>query len=287
MTAIRLALLLLLLTGCGTLPQPFFGRPGTNATRLAQPPPSRLSIPTPSESLLPAAGATAWAAAVADALAAEDIPATTGSRPREWSLGMTAELRGTDVIPTYTIRDPANVVMGTSESPPIAAATWSAAAPATLTAAAKTAAPAIASLLGRIEAAAKQSDPNSLLNRPARIWFTGVTGAPGDGNTSLPAQMRAKLTALGLIIQDDARGADFSLAGVVETAPGLAGTIRIEVQWTVADARGERGRILQLNEVPPATVSRFWGDVAVAVASEAAGGVRDVITNAGGRKPDA
>lgn len=283
---LRSALLLLLLVGCGNLPQPFLGNPGATATRLAQPPPSRLSIPTPSQSLLPAAAAAAWATAVADALTAEDIPAVTGSRPKEWSLGMTAELRGPDVIPVYTVRNPTGEIMGTNESPPISAAAWAAASTATLQAAAKTAAPGIATLLGRIEAAAKQSDPNSLLNRPARIWFTGVTGAPGDGNTSLPAQMRKKLAALGLIIQDDARGADFSLAGTVAAVPGVGGTIRIEVQWIVADGRGERGKILQLNEVPPAAVNHYWGDVAVAVATEAAGGVRDVILNAGGRKPD-
>ena len=86
--------MLLLLAGCGTLPQPFLGRPGATATRLAQPPPSRLSVPVPSQSLLPNAAAAAWAAAMADALTAEDIPAVTGSRPREWSLGMTAEMRG-------------------------------------------------------------------------------------------------------------------------------------------------------------------------------------------------
>lgn len=281
----RSFLLLLMLAGCGNLPQPFLGRPGATATRLSQPPPSRLSVPVPAQSLLSDAAAAAWASATADALTAEDIPAVAGSRPREWSLGLVAELRGADVIPIYTIRNPANETMGTSESPPIRAAEWSQGSATTLAAAAKTAAPGIASLLGRIEAAAKQSDPNSLLNRPAKIWFTGVTGAPGDGNTSLPAQMRAKLTALGLIIQDDARGADFSLAGTVDAAPGLAGTVRIEVQWTVSDAQGERGRILQLNEVPPIAVSRNWGDVAVAVATEAAGGVRDVILNAGGRKP--
>ena len=281
----RSFLLLLMLAGCGNLPQPFLGRPGATATRLSQPPPSRLSVPVPAQSLLSDAAAAAWASATADALTAEDIPAVAGSRPREWSLGLVAELRGADVIPIYTIRNPANETMGTSESPPIRAAEWSQGSATTLAAAAKTAAPGIASLLGRIEAAAKQSDPNSLLNRPAKIWFTGVTGAPGDGNTSLPAQMRAKLSALGLIIQDDARGADFSLAGTVDAAPGLAGTVRIEVQWTVSDAQGERGRILQLNEVPPIAVSRNWGDVAVAVATEAAGGVRDVILNAGGRKP--
>ena len=39
---------------------------------------------------------------------------------------------------------------------------------------------------------------------------------------------------------------------------------------------------MQLNEVPARSLDRFWGDVAVVVATEAAGGVRDVIINAGG-----
>lgn len=280
-------LLCLLLAGCGTLPQPFLGRPGATAERLAQPPPSRLSILVPAQSLLTDAGAEAWATAMADALTAQEIPAVSGARARrgEWSLGLEAALQGRDVVPTYTVRNPAGEVQGTSQAPPIPAAQWETASRVVLQAAAKEAAAGIVSLLGRIEAARKQSDPSSLLNRPARVWFTGVSGAPGDGNTSLAAQMRTKLTALGLVVQDDAKGADFSLAGTVVAAPGLAGTTRIEVQWLVSDGQGERGRILQLNEVPPATVNRYWGDVAVVVAAEAAGGVRDVVVNAGGRKP--
>ena len=275
------------LGACGTLPQPFLGRPGATAERLSQPPPSRLTIPVPSQSMLNDAGAANWASAMAEALIAQDIPAVTGLRARqkEWTLTLDAVLRGQDVVPSYTVRNPAGEIMGVSEAPPIPVANWATSDPGMLQAATKNAALGVVSLLGRIEAAQKQSDPNSLLNRPARVWFTGVTGAPGDGDTSLAAQMRTKLTNLGIVVQDDAKGADFSLAGTVATVPGLAGTIRIEVQWTIADGKGERGRILQLNEVPPATVNRFWGDVAVVVAAEASVGVRDVIVNAGGRKP--
>jgi hypothetical protein len=37
-----------------------------------------------------------------------------------------------------------------------------------------------------------------------------------------------------------------------------------------------------LNEVPAGTLNGLWGDVAFVVAEEASGGIRDVITNAGG-----
>ena len=278
-------LVLLTLSACGDLPQPFLGRPGANALRLAQPPPSRLAVPSPTQSLLPDAAADAWAGAVAEALAAVDIPATTGrTRRGEWSLALTAEVRGNAVVPSYAIHNPAGDSQGVSEGAPVPVRAWAGGKPEVLKAAAVQAAPGIASLLGRIDAARRQSDPNSLQNRPARIHLAGVTGAPGDGNRSLPAQMRAKLSALGLVVQDTVKDADYILAGDVRTAPGANGSTRIELQWIVTDARGERGRILQLNEVPRGSLDRYWGDVAVVVAEEAAGGVRNVVVNAeGGR----
>ncbi len=278
---------LLALAGCGDLPQPFLGHPGATAERLAQPPPSRLAVLPPEQSLLPDAGANAWAGAVADALRTEEVPATTASTRHgsDWRLVLSAEVRGAEVVPSYAVQNPSGEPQGVSEGAPVSAAAWAGGDPAVLKAAAVQAAPGIASLLSQIEAARRQSDPNSLLNRPARIYFTGVTGAPGDGNSSLPLQMRTKLGAMGLVIQDAANGADFSLAGQVQTASGAKGTMRIELQWIVSDSKGEeRGRIVQLNEVPPGTLDRYWGDVAVAVAQEAAGGVRDVVLNASGAR---
>lgn len=279
--------LLLVLAGCGDLPQPFLGRPGATAERLAQPPPSRLSVPPPQQSLLPDAAADLWAGAVAQALLAEEVPAVAdrARRRSDWTLVLSAEVRGRDVVPSYAVQNPSGVSQGFSEGAPVPMAAWAGGSPDVLRAAAAQAAPGITSLLNRIEAARRQSDPTSLQNRPARIYFSGVTGAPGDGNQSLPAQMRTKLTGLGLVVQDAANQADFSLAGQVQTASGAKGSLRIELQWIVLDSRGvERGRIVQLNEVPPGTLDRFWSDVAVVVADEAAGGVRDVVLASDGSR---
>ena len=282
--------LLLLVSACGSLPQPFFGQPGAAARRLSQPPPSRLAVAPPTQGLLPEDAAAAWASAVADALVAMEIPAVAGGQAggrgagRDWRLALAAEWRDGAVVPSYAVLNPAGERQGVSEGQPIAMQAWAEASPATLRLAAADAAPGVASLLSRIEAARRQSDPNSLVNRPARIAFTGVTGAPGDGNASLPAQMRTRLAGLGMVVQDTAKDADFSLVGEVRLAPGSKGAQRVEIQWIVEDATGtERGRILQLNEVPPGTLDRHWGDVAVVVAEEAAGGVRDVVTAQGGR----
>ena len=282
-------LLLFLLVSCGDLPQPFFGRPGAQGALLAQPPPSRLAVQYPAQSLLPDSGAVAWATEVAAALVDQEIPAdarlsarSSSSARGEWSLVLTAELRGETVVPSYTITNPAGVLQGSTEGAPVPAAQWATGSPQVLKAAAGQAAPGIATMLNRIEAARRQSDPNSLQNRPTRIYIAGVTGAPGDGARSLPAQLRKKLEAAGLLVQDSPKDADFEVKGEIQTAPGANGSTRVELQWIISDSRSERGRILQINEVDPRAINPYWGDTAVAVATEAAGGVKDVIINATG-----
>jgi hypothetical protein len=283
----RLFLLILLsLAACGGLPRPFEGNPGANALRLAAPPPARLAVPPPSAGVLPDAQATLFAAALADALAAQDVPAVAEpAREGDWRLAIATEPRGGMVVPLYTIEDPAGTEQGSTEGLPIASASWTEAAPATLKQAAADAAPRLAALLTSIEAARHESNPSSLANHLTRLAFRGVTGAPGDGNQSLARQMRSELAKLGEVVQDTDAGADFVLAGAVTTTPTANGQMRVEIQWIVDDASGaERGKVVQLNEIPGGTLDHYWGDVAVVVAHEAAGGVRDVILNQTGAK---
>ncbi|MDP9095366.1 MAG: hypothetical protein M3N26_02225 [Pseudomonadota bacterium] len=274
---------LLLLSGCGGLPQPFFGNPGREGALLAAPPPARLAVPVPAQSLLTDAGSQAWAQATAAALAENALPASYGPAHRgDWTLQLAATMRGQDVIPSYEVLDANGVSQGTSQGTPLAASAWSTADGPTLQAAAAQAAPGIDSLLTRIQAARLHADPTSLQNRPARVYVAGITGAPGDGDRSLDAQIKLKLANYGITVQDTATGADYRLRCEVHTAPGSGGQVKVELQWIVDDSRGERGRVVQLNEVPGGTLDRFWGDVAVVAADQAAGGIKDVLFNAAG-----
>lgn len=275
-------LALLILSGCGALPQPFFGNPGRQGARLAEPPPGRLAVPVPSQSLLTEDGATVWAAAVAEALVQREVPAVSGSFPRgrEWTLAMTAAVQGGNVVPHYAIQNPAGDVQGAADGPPVPARAWAGGDPATLKAAATAAAPGIAGLLDRMEAARMQADPTSLANRPARVFLAGVVGAPGDGNKSLADQIKLRMTQEGLVVQETPSGADYQVHGEVTSAPAPGGQLKLELLWLVNDARGERGKILQVNQVPQGQIVPFWGDVAVAAAQEAGTAVKRVITNA-------
>ncbi len=275
------AFALALLAGCGSLPQPFAGNPGATARRLAQPPPARLAVPAPTNALLTDAASVAYQKAVVAALQTEEVPAVADiARVGDWRLTATAEVRGDKVVPIFTVEDPDGVAKGSTEAAAMDAAAWAQASPPVLEQVAVASAPAIAALLTRIEASRRMSDPNSLVNRPVRIYVPDVVGAPGDGNRQLARQLRLQMPQTGEIVQDSANGADFTVRGDVKTATGAGGSERIEIRWIISDSQGrEAGQIVQLNEVPPGSLDRYWGDAALSVAQQAAGGVRDVIQN--------
>lgn len=288
-----LAMLLLLLASCGGLPRPFEGYPGATAARLAQPPPARLSVSPPRAALLPDQASSQFADAMAEALSGQDVPAiATTPRKGDWRLEMTAQLgdgaQASEVIPLYTVFDSTGEQAGVQQGQPVAARLWSQGSLATIRTVAADAAPGIADLLSRIEAARRASDPNSLINRPAKLVVPDVTGAPGDGDRQLARQMRLALAGLGMLVQDVAPKdgqTDFTVAGKVVAVPIAGKMTRIEIQWIVSNPKGdERGRIVQLNEVPAGSLDRFWGDVAMVVASEAAGGVKDVVARQTGAR---
>lgn len=271
--------LLALLAGCGDLPRPFQGKPGATARLLSQPPPARLAVPTPTNARLSAAAAKAYADAVTAELVAREVPAVAGPpHPGDWTLDLGAELHGNQVTPAFTVTDPQGKKQGSTEGPPIDAAAWSSGNPAVLHQEAAASGLPIATLLTSIDAARRHSDPNSLLNRPPRVLVADVTGAPGDGNLALTRQMRRILPQQGEQVVDKPEGADFTVAGEVRTSPGPNDTTRVEIAWQITDAQGhDLGKVVQLNDVPKGTLEGVWGDVAVVVAQEAAGGVKNVI----------
>ena len=82
-------------------------------------------------------------------------------------------------------------------------------------------------------------------------------------------------------MQELADGAAFAVTAEVTVVPAAPGLQRVEIQWIVSRRDGhELGRVLQLNEVPSASIARTWGDIAFAAANEAAGGVQTIIRNA-------
>jgi hypothetical protein len=281
-------LLVVLLAGCG-LPRPFAGHPGATARRLSQPPPARLAVISPTGALLDDKAAATLTTAVALALAAREVPALAEPAQKDdWRLVLAATAQNGQVVPDYTVLNPKGVSQGSVRGDPVDAAVWTTGDPVALAKIASQAATPIAALLTRIEAARQRSDPNSLLNRAIRVVVLPVTGAPGDGDAALLRQMRRELPKFGLVVEESPDKADFTIAGAVAITPKGANE-GVEITWSVHDAqKHDLGKVSQLHDVPKGTLAGFWGDVAVVVAEQAAGGVNDVILNGTGkRKPRA
>ncbi len=275
----------LLLAACGDLPMPFKYNPGATALRLAAPPPTRLAVPTPGRAMLADDGAIRFATDLAAALDDQAVPAEAIRPVRgDWQLQTTATLTGVDVVPHFTVLTPTGAVRGSVDGKPVSAAAWANADAATLKAEADAAGPDIADLLTGIRAAEREADPHSLMHRPAKVFFAGVTGAPGDGNDALADAMRRELPMHGDIEVDDAKSADYTLAAHVVLSEPKNGQQEVELDWRVTDPAGhEAGKVSQLNAVASGTLNGRWGEVALAAASEAAGGVHEVIDRHSGR----
>jgi hypothetical protein len=280
-------LLPLSLAACGTLPQPFYGDPGVEGAKLAVPPAPVLYVPAPGAALLDHQAATLFAQDVASALAADDVPTLPGAGgDKTWRLVTTAKLSGSNVIPSYQVLGPGDKSYGTQAGAPVPAAAWANGDATALSQAAATDSVAITHLLAAVNATIQGSDPNSLENRVPRVFMGAVTGAPGDGNTSLALNMTRDLPGPDTEVVKDPARADFTVTGLIKTQPDKNGQILVELDWSVTDAYHRKiGQVTQLHDLSPQDIEPYWGDVAAAAATEAAGGVNEVISNAILHKP--
>jgi len=269
------------LSACGTLPEPFYGDPGVEGAKLATPPAPVLIIPPPDNAMLADDSAKLYASDLANALANLDVPSI--ARPvqkTDWRVTTTAQLNGTTVIPHYAITGPDGKLYGSEDGAPVAAQGWANGDPTALNKAANADALTLTKLLEQVNAQVQQSNPRSLENRPPVVFFSGVTGAPGDGDNALALNMKRDLPPLGVQQTSSPAQADYTVNGVVKTKPDTGGQMLVEIDWLVRDSNNRIvGQVTQLHDLNPEDIIPYWGDVAAAAAAEGAGGIHTVIVN--------
>jgi hypothetical protein len=274
--------LLLPLAACGTLPEPFYGNPGPNGARLAIPPAPVLMVPTPGGAMLDDSSAQTYAQDLATQLANFDVPSIAGpAQKTDWRVVITAKLAAGSVVPAYDIIGPDKKNYGAENGAPVPAAAWANGDTTALQTAAATDAKTLSALLVGINARVQGSNPNSLENRPSRVFMGAVTGAPGDGNSSLKLGMTRDLPDSHSKLVSNPANADFLITGNIRTQPDGKGNLLVELDWSVADSNHRKiGQVTQLHDLAAADIEPYWGDVAAAAAAEAAKGVQEVMTNA-------
>lgn len=283
------------LTGCLDVYHPFSDI-GSQARLLTQNnlPPPRLCVPVP----VPQNEAwrkpeALWAQDVTVALLGQSIPATS-YRPRadEWWIRLGAEKDNLGIIkPYYDLVDPKGKTRFHGVAEGMTEKEWLAAEPASLNNIALEIAPNISEVLTSIQAQMMQADPQSLINRAARIYFKGISGAPGDGNISLARSFYLFMHDARNEVQESPKDADYIVFTEVSVkdapAEKKASSLpeqTVSLVWHVTTMDGkEIGAATQLHDVPAHSLDKIWGDAAPAAAQQAAEAVKTIITNYSGR----
>jgi len=115
------------------------------------------------------------------------------------------------------------------------------------------------------------------------IVVTKVDGAPGErGDLTLRQAIEYALTQAQLQVVPERTANSIVVAGNVELVELQKGTQHVKVTWTVARPDGEQlGQVSQENDVPSRILSLAWGEIASAVAENAAGGIAALVRRAG------
>ncbi len=265
---ILIALAVLAVAGCQPVPRPFEG--------FAPPDPALLELRDRGGIVIlpiadaPPAAADGLAQALVEALRGESVPAVTGGGNRESAFlqgrvddpghdaAIVWELFAGDGKPIGQHRQPI-------EGTPIEA--WAMGETKLMQDLARAGAGPIAALM--------RGGPVLEIARP-RIVLAPVQGAPGDGDGSLWAAMRAAL-ADGVELVAEGSTA-LRLEGQVRVGRTEGQSQNVTITWTLTDGEGaELGQVSQSNSVPTGSLNGAWGMVAFYVADWAAAGIFDLL----------
>jgi hypothetical protein len=101
-----------------------------------------------------------------------------------------------------------------------------------------------------------------------------VTGAPGDGSTSLTAAIQRELRTKGVALADRPTPSAYRVEGAVLLGTTREGKQPIQIEWVVKDPSGKKlGTVSQKNDIPEGSLDGPWGKVADQAASAAVQGI--------------
>jgi hypothetical protein len=108
---------------------------------------------------------------------------------------------------------------------------------------------------------------------------TPVTGAPGDGKTSLSDAMKRALGRQGIKLAATAAPGHYKIQGQVELGAASNGEQPITIRWVVVDPAGKQidKTVVQSNRIAAGSLDKTWGDVADMVAGPAAAEVTKLL----------
>jgi hypothetical protein len=126
-------------------------------------------------------------------------------------------------------------------------------------------------------AATPAPGPAPVAKGPVMAQVAPVTGAPGDGRSSLTAAIKKRLYAGGVKLAGGSESAGrnlYTVKGTVSVTDAGGGKETIKIDWQVLDPNGRSlGNVTQQNVIPKGSLSGPWGAIADAAAGAAANGI--------------
>ncbi len=106
-----------------------------------------------------------------------------------------------------------------------------------------------------------------------------VTGAPGDGRTSLSQAMKRALKQQGIKLSSSPKRGAYKIQGIVELGSAANGQQPITIRWAVIDPSGRQMEktVVQNNKIVAGSLDGAWGEVADQAAGAAASEVSKLL----------
>ena len=231
----------------------------------------------------PTATAAKLGAAVASALLKREIPAsdTTASLGSYQLYGRVVETPpqqgDATVTALWRLYDAKGRAVGERSAEVKAKAReWETGSDQAIAQLARRSADALASLL--VDESPAEAAKESPGGGRTRIAIREVSGAPGDGATSLARAVAAVLKRQDLAIADKGEKADLYIDVEVTVSPVKSNQQHVKILWRVRRADGgEIGTVGQENDVPRGVLDGAWGDLAYSVAVAAGDGLMQLV----------
>jgi hypothetical protein len=137
------------------------------------------------------------------------------------------------------------------------------------------------SLAAAVEAPAATPAKVKAAAAPAELTalVPAVSGAPGDGKTSLTEAMKRALTGQGIKLVSTAKPGTYKIQGRVEVGAAANGQQPITIRWVVVDPAGKpmEKTVVQNNNIEAGALDGAWGEVADQAAGAAAAEVTKLL----------
>jgi hypothetical protein len=135
---------------------------------------------------------------------------------------------------------------------------------------------------GPVVASSATTTTGSIAKGGLTAVVPAVTGAPGDGGTSLTTAIQRELQGKGISLADQPTPSSYRVEGAVLLGSAHQGKQAIQIEWVVRDPSGKKiGTVSQKNDIPEGSLDGQWGSVADQAAGAAVKGILKLLPKGG------